>query len=705
MNSFAKLLLAAGVAAAQGLSPMPAAASTGDGAPADTNIVYVGRWDRSSPSQAVSYYGGSYLRVNFNGTRVSVKLAAPANFYASINGGPDVLYEGRSGTVNLTPSPLANGSHSLRIAAKYQSDVLKFQGLALDSGAWTSLPAVRHNIIEFVGGSIVAGYLNSKQALSDHAWLIGEQLGADHTQVAYTGICLVDQVQCYSPNAIGMSRQFFKQKTVDYPSAPDWDFGAYQPRAVVINLGTNDSSFNVPATTFQAAYASFLQGIRAKYPSAEILALRLFNGAYADQTRAAVQARIASGDTRVRFIDTSNWLVAADFTDGTHPNDAGHAKLAKLLGPLLKPHVSGFFTSFEAGEPVARANTVEGSANVANGAGVAAGMDTGTTTAAAHAGARALRIAGNDLSATQSFSYNRLYDLALPVAANTVLSYWIRPDNLNGRSTAVDVLFTDGSWLRNLGAVDQRGITLHPNAQGSGGQLQVGQWNLVSSKIGAVAAGKTIQRVAIGYDQPGATGPFSASVDELSIAQAPFATSFETTDSPLTWSDTVRASANVGGYCCGKSTMESSTRIGATAHTGSGSLLVQGRDASATQSYSYNRVLAVNIPVTPATNLSYWLFPASEAGSGTSGTYVAIDLLFSDGTWLRNTAAVDQNGVRLSPSQQGAGRRLVQGAWNLISSNVGAVAAGKTIVEINVGYDRADAAGAFRGYLDDLLIF
>jgi GDSL-like Lipase/Acylhydrolase family/Carbohydrate esterase 2 N-terminal len=705
MNAFFKLVLVTLAVVAQALTARPAEASTGDGAPADTHIVYVGRWDRSSPTQAVSYYGGAYLRVNFNGTRVAVKLAAPANFYASINGGPDVLYEGRSGTVNLTPTPLANGTHSLRIAAKYHSDVLKFQGLALDSGAWTSPPAARPNTIEFVGGSIVAGYLNSKQALSDFAWLIGEQLGTEHTQVAYTGICLVDQIQCYSPNAIGMSRQFFKQKTVDHPGAPDWDFGAYQPRAVVINLGTNDSAFNVSAATFQAAYTSFLQGVRAKYPSAQIFAMRLFNGAYADQTRAAVQARVAAGDGGVRFIDTSNWLVPADFTDGTHPNDAGHAKLAKLLGPLLKPHVGGFFSSFEQGEAVARTNAVEGSANVSNAANVVGGMDSGTSTSAARAGVRAFRISGNDLSATQSFSYNRLHDVSMPVAANTVLSYWIRPENANGRFTAVDVLFTDGSWLRNLGAVDQRGITVHPHAQGAGGQLQVGNWNLVTSRIGAVAAGKTIQRIAVGYDQPAATGVFGASVDELSIAQTPFATGFETTDVPPTWSDTVRASANVGGYCCGKTAMESSPRVGATAHTGAGSLLYQGRDNSATQSYSYNRVFAVNIPVTPTTNLSYWLFPLVEAGSGTDGSHVAIDLLFSDGTWLRNTAAVDQNGIRLSPSQQGAGRRLVKGAWNLVSSNVGAVAAGKTIVEINVGYDRADATGAFKGYLDDLLIF
>ena len=112
-----------------------------------------------------------------------------------------------------------------------------------------------------------------------------------------------------------------------------------------------------------------------------------------------------------------------------------------------------------------------------------------------------------------------------------------------------------------------------------------------------------------------------------------------------------------------------------------------------------------DVPVTATTNLSYWLYPANLGGGNTNSSYVAVDLLFSDGSWLRNLGAVDQNGVAVSPSQQGASGRLVPGAWNFVSSNIGAVAAGKTLVEIDVGYDHAAGTAPFQAYLDDLLVF
>jgi hypothetical protein len=67
----------------------------------------------------------------------------------------------------------------------------------------------------------------------------------------------------------------------------------------------------------------------------------------------------------------------------------------------------------------------------------------------------------------------------------------------------------------------------------------------------------------------------------------------------------------------------------------------------------------VDIPVTRQTQLSYEIFPQlmnQNLGVGIPdpSTYVAIDLVFSDGTYLSDLGAVDQNGFGLTAQAQGA---------------------------------------------------
>jgi hypothetical protein len=323
--------------AGSALTLSPAHAASQSVTPTDPNIKYVGRWDTSSSTVYTSYWAGAYFETRFTGTTVSLKLARAANIYTSIDGGADVYYANANGTVNLTPTPLSSGTHLLRVAARSENDSLGFQGLLLDAGATTVAPALSSKLVEFVGDSITAGATDSKLALSDYAWLIGEQLGVQHTQIAQSGICLVDNIQCYSPNPIGMSRQFFKLQPPSFPSAPNWDFSRYQANAVVINLGTNDASKNVSTSTFQSTYVTFLQNIRAKYPAARLFVLRTFSGAEATPTQAAVQA---VSNQNVQYVDTSGWLNSSDYnSDGIHPSDAGQVKVASKLAPILSAYL------------------------------------------------------------------------------------------------------------------------------------------------------------------------------------------------------------------------------------------------------------------------------------------------------------------------------------------------------------------------------
>ncbi|MFD8493070.1 GDSL-type esterase/lipase family protein [Amycolatopsis sp. NPDC059657] len=310
--------------AVSGLTGGQADAATGDGSVTDANISYVGRWTNSS-AQAVPNWAGAYLATKFTGTTVKIKARDAVNFYASVDGKPDVFYAGVRGTVNLTPTPLASGTHSVRIS--YRSGDTVFLGLVLDSGAKTVSPQLSPKVIEFVGDSITFGALTDKQALNAYGWVLGERLGVKHTQIARSGYCLVAQSGC-----VGQGGQFFK---VSSTGTADWDFSRYQASAVVINLGTNDAGRGVTAANFQSAYTTFLRAVRTTYPNAVIFAMQTFKKRYVAETQAAVKAL---NDSKVRYLNTDGWLTAgADYedTDG-HPSEAGHVKVADRLASIIR---------------------------------------------------------------------------------------------------------------------------------------------------------------------------------------------------------------------------------------------------------------------------------------------------------------------------------------------------------------------------------
>ncbi|GLY07602.1 GDSL-type esterase/lipase family protein [Actinoplanes sp. NBRC 101535] len=315
------------------LPPSPARAAAGDGSPSDTNISFVGRWNKTNASAYVPYWAGAYLRTGFTGTTVKLKQRNTIELWASIDGKAYTKFSG-SGTINLTPTPLANGTHTLivsyrQVAGSYTGDAV-FQGLTLDSGKTTVKPAARTKLVEFVGDSITAGTTSSQLAVTDYGYVTGERLGADHTQIAIGGMCLSETTDgCWAHETR------YWMSSGGQAGTDAWDFSRYTASAVVINLGTNDKSHGVTGPDFQADYTTFLTRIRAKYPNATLFAMRTFIGRYAAETQAAVQARNAAGDANVRYIDTTGWLPSDGLSDSVHPNDKGHLAIADRLTPIL----------------------------------------------------------------------------------------------------------------------------------------------------------------------------------------------------------------------------------------------------------------------------------------------------------------------------------------------------------------------------------
>lgn len=330
-------------------SGAPVLAAAGDGTLSDPNLRFVGRWDKSNSSVYTSNWGGAYLSTKFTGPSIEVHLEAPRSFEYIIDGVRNSYWNWNNSTT-VTLSAQGSGPHTLQIATTWESNKLPIKKLQLPVGEKT-LPPDPRPLVEFIGDSITAGHSTSTGALTDYAWLVAEMMGADHTQIAVSGIALVNG---YFYKDVGpwpgMDNLYFKSRSAldcqDTACAnnPLWNFSTYTPRLIVINLGTNDAFLGVPASEFQKRYTDFLVAVRAKHPNAEIAAIGTFGGHYLGETEAAVKARVSAGDTKVHFIGTKDWVLGSDTADGVHPHDKGQVKIAGLLLPELQKYLGSTTT-------------------------------------------------------------------------------------------------------------------------------------------------------------------------------------------------------------------------------------------------------------------------------------------------------------------------------------------------------------------------
>jgi lysophospholipase L1-like esterase len=324
------------------LSTVTAVASDAhDGWPGDSNIRYVGRWDRRDASKFRSHWSSAYLRVGFTGTtlKARAKLAAGGHqLMVSIDGEPFRSVDGGD-LVDLAAKPLAAGHHTLVLASAGQNYELLFRGLVLDAGATTLAVPVRP-VIEFVGDSITACAGKGGTMSTNYAWMAAEELGCDHAQIAFSGVALVTGFGFFGDKT-GFDTYYFRLMNCNNKSTDLWDFSSI-PQMVVVNLGTNDMKDGKRPTDseFAVSVAGFLSAIRAKLPRAELVAMRPFGGFQVGGVRQAVDELAKAGDKQVHYVDTTGWLEKADFSDGIHPTIEGHAKAAKRLAEALKPYLA-----------------------------------------------------------------------------------------------------------------------------------------------------------------------------------------------------------------------------------------------------------------------------------------------------------------------------------------------------------------------------
>ena len=271
----------------------------------DPRIQYEGRIDYSDPEAATLCWSGTTVRFRFSGTGVSVSLkdySGQNYFNVIVDGNTEAIKKVRIDTTRkwyVLADGLPPGNHTIelfkrtQINKEYNRGYTKFYAMELPSG--TTLlqpPPFQKRKMEFYGNSITCGHAIEDSSGSDSGASLYENnyrsyaaLTARHFEARY---------RCISESGIGLLAGFRKELMPEIydrvnPFDPTrlWDFSAYQPDFVVVNLLQNDEAVigNPQSDAFKkrfgtkapaagqiiAAYQDFIRSLRGHYPKAAIV--------------------------------------------------------------------------------------------------------------------------------------------------------------------------------------------------------------------------------------------------------------------------------------------------------------------------------------------------------------------------------------------------------------------------------------------------
>ena len=216
--------------------------------------------------------------------------------------------------------------------------------------------------IEFIGDSITCGYgvddevkenhfnTETEDATKAYAYKTAMALDADYSLVSYSGHGIVSGYTTVGkkvaaqqvPNLYTMFARSYGNYNGMNVSSYEWDFSRFVPDLVVINLGTNDSSYTGNKEElireYIDGYVKFLGTVREKNPDAHIIcALGVMgDGLYNAVCTAVEEYSAATGDTKVSAFHFKPQDGSTGFAADWHPTAATHDIAAEAITAEIK---------------------------------------------------------------------------------------------------------------------------------------------------------------------------------------------------------------------------------------------------------------------------------------------------------------------------------------------------------------------------------
>ena len=209
--------------------------------------------------------------------------------------------------------------------------------LGFEAEAPAQLPPDHRPIIEFIGDSITEGVLIDE---SFSPILTESQLNRPYqddncaTYAALTAEALNLRPVFQAYGAVGMTttgQGGVPRAELIYPYVfGNTPYCGPEPSMILINHGANDRRH--PADEYLQRYGAFLDMVTRIHPSAHVVCLSAFCGAFHDELRDFVEEYQSRHNGKVHFISSKGWVPEVPL----HPLRDGHQIIAKKLTEELK---------------------------------------------------------------------------------------------------------------------------------------------------------------------------------------------------------------------------------------------------------------------------------------------------------------------------------------------------------------------------------
>lgn len=309
---------------------------------------YIGRFDTRAGAPRFAW-PGSAVEVAFEGTEIAVTLTDPGtNWFEVIVDGEHSRFGTEDGTHTYElATGLEPGRHELLLYRRTEPvwGVTRLEGFELSGGTYLPPPPAPERRLALIGDSISAGYGNegagpycdftpeTENHYLTYGAIAARELGAELHTTAWSGIGMFRNYEGTFENT--MPDRFPRA----LPEDPDsvWDFSAFQPHAVLVNLGTNDFAAGDPGPGYREAYEEFVEDLRAHYPNARLY-LILTNGFWAaeDDLNDIVAVRADAGDDGVAVLKVEGSRVDEGYGCQWHPSLETHARMAEVVVDALR---------------------------------------------------------------------------------------------------------------------------------------------------------------------------------------------------------------------------------------------------------------------------------------------------------------------------------------------------------------------------------